>query len=273
MLDLQNKAQLQLEADLRHAIEREQLEVVYQPQVDLFTGDVICAEALIRWHHPHRGDIPPGKFIPIAEETGLIEPIGNWILEQACLQLKKWHSKGWHKLKLSINLSARQFNQRDICNKLVSIFKNAAVKTDCIELEITESTLVQHPAFAVRKLRQLAEMGIKVAIDDFGTGYSSLAYLQQFPFHILKIDRSFIHQIDRNDRNEAITKAIIELAHNLNLTVVGEGVETEQELKILKRFDCDVIQGYLFSPPLKARSFEHLLESDQTLARLAQLKL
>ncbi len=256
---------LALQSSLRHALEREELQVYYQPQVDLHTGQIVGSEALVRWQHPERGLVSPDKFIPIAEETGLIVPIGEWVLQTACQQTKIWQTAGFPSLRIAVNLSSRQFGQIDLRKQLVQILLDTGLDPKYIELELTESMLIQNTEIAIRRLNALKSLGVEIAIDDFGTGYSSLSYLQQFPFDILKIDRCFIQDITDNLNKAAITKAIIEMAKNLNLKLVAEGVETESELSFVRQHQCDLMQGYLFSRPVPARDFEQLLTSGKCL--------
>ncbi|WP_223209964.1 EAL domain-containing response regulator [Picosynechococcus sp. NKBG042902] len=244
-----------LEADLRQALERNELEVVYQPKMNLQTGKVVGAEALLRWFHPTRGLVLPNQFISLAEETGLIIPIGEYVMEEACCQLRRWQLAGLKDFYMSINLSAKQFTQLNLHHRLSQIIINNQLQPQDIQLELTESTLVNNGEVSIRRLKALRSLGLKIALDDFGTGYSSLSYLQQFSFDTLKLDRSFIHGIHRNRVNATIITAIIEMAHNLNLKVVAEGVEDEGELEFLTRFNCDEIQGFLFSRPIKAEEF------------------
>ena len=244
-----------LEADLRQALERNELEVVYQPKMNLQTGKVVGAEALLRWFHPTRGLVLPNQFISLAEETGLIIPIGEYVMEKACCQLRHWQLAGLKDFYMSINLSAKQFTQLNLHHRLSQIIINNQLQPQDIQLELTESTLVNNGEVSIRRLKALRSLGLKIALDDFGTGYSSLSYLQQFSFDTLKLDRSFIHGIHRNHVNATIITAIIEMAHNLNLKVVAEGVEDEAELEFLTRFNCDEIQGFLFSRPIKAEEF------------------
>ncbi len=256
---------LALQGSLRYALERNELLVYYQPQVNLQTGQIVGAEALVRWQHPERGLIPPDKFIPIAEETGLIVPIGEWVLQTACKQTKVWQTAGFPSLRIAVNLSSRQFSQIDLRHQLVQILMETGLDSKYIELELTESMLVQNTKVAIEKLNALKSLGVEIAIDDFGTGYSSLSYLQQFPFDILKIDRCFIRNIAENSNNAAIAKAIIEMAKSLNLKLVAEGVETEAELSFVCQHQCDTMQGYLFSRPLPTDEFEQLLTSNKRL--------
>ncbi len=256
---------LALQTSLRYALERGELEVYYQPQVNLKTGEIFGAEALVRWQHPERGLVSPGKFIPIAEETGLIVPIGEWVLYTACQQVKIWQNSGFPSLQIAVNLSSRQFSQLDLRHRLVQILINTGIDPKYIELELTESMLVQNTEVAIRRLNALKALGVKIAIDDFGTGYSSLSYLQQFPFDVLKIDRCFICNITENPSNAAITKAIIAMAKNLNLKLIAEGVETEDELSFICQHQCDGMQGFLFSRPVPVQEFHKLLMTGKRL--------
>ena len=252
---------LSLETDLHYALKRQELELYYQPKINLSTGQIVSTEALIRWNHPKIGLIPPDKFIYIAEASGLMESIGEWALKKACKRTKKWHQAGFNYLTTAINLSGRQFKQLDLFHKLTRILSDSELAPQFLELELTEKILVDNVKANVQRINLIKKLGIKISIDDFGTGYSSLGYLQQFPFDTLKIDRSFLKNIDRNPTNAIITKTIIEMAHQLNLKVVAEGLETQAELAFLVKHKCDEAQGYLFSRPLPTREFEQLLSS------------
>ena len=255
-----------LESSLRRALENSQLRLYYQPQVNLNTGEVVGAEALIRWQHPDYGFVSPATFIPLAEESGLILPIGEWVLTTACEQLQQWQNLGYAQLRMGINISVRQFAHSQFCDRLRQTLSTYAFSPDSLELEVTESLLVQDPDRAVDTLTQWKELGIQIAIDDFGTGYSSLKYLQKFPFDTLKLDRCFVSSITTDSKNIAITTAIIQMARNLNLKLVAEGVETPTELCFLLEQECDEMQGYYFSPPIPASAFGELLQSGKRLA-------
>ena len=218
-----------------------------------------------RWHHPDRGLISPKKFIPIAEETGLIIAMGEWVLYTACKQIKIWQNSGFPNLQIAVNLSSRQFSQLDLRQQLVQILIKTGIDPRSIELELTESMLAQNTEVAIRRLNALKALGVKVAIDDFGTGYSSLSYLQQFPFDVLKIDRCFIRNITENSNNAAITQAIIAMAKSLNLKLIVEGIETEAELAFVCQHQCDGMQGYLFSRPVPVQEFYKLLTTGKRL--------
>lgn len=241
---------LQIESDLRNAIKRSELFLEFQPQIDLKTGQVYGVEALVRWQHPVQGLIPPGKFIPLAEETNLIVPIGDWVLQTACQQLKKWDDAGLPPLFMAVNFSAAQFRREGFLESIRKVLEESGVDSGRLELEITESALMKNPEEAGSILRSLRELGVKVSIDDFGTGYSSLSYLKRFPVSILKIDQSFVRDIVNSSDDQAIAEAVIALAKGMDLMVVAEGVETEAQLKILKVLECDKVQGYFFSRPL-----------------------
>lgn len=245
----------ELEAELRHALERNQLHVYYQPQVALKTGKLTRAEALIRWFHPERGTISPATFIPIAEEAGLIVPIGEWVLQTACAQTKIWQGKH-PSLHISVNLSPRQLAHQHLLQKILQILADTGLSSADLELEITESILIQDAQLALQLLNTLKQHNIQIAIDDFGVGYSSFSYLQQFPLDTLKIDRSFVRNLGEHSRNQKIVSAIIQMAHEMNLQVVAEGIEQESEILLLRQLRCDIAQGYWFSTPLAAHDFE-----------------
>ncbi|NEP44184.1 MAG: GGDEF domain-containing response regulator, partial [Okeania sp. SIO2H7] len=260
-----SREQLALETSLRNALERSEFKVYYQPQVNLKTGKIIGAEALVRWHSSEKGLVSPAEFIPMAEEIGLIIPLGELVLRTACLEMKMWQKAGFENLRVAVNLSRRQFEQKNLSDRVRSILKETGLEPQYLELEITESLVMQNETAAALVLKKWQALGIKISIDDFGTGYSSLSYLKDFPFEIIKIDKSFVSNISENGKTAAITVAIIQLAHSLGLKVIAEGVETEEELDFLWKYKCDEMQGYLFSPPLPASEFEKLLKSDRRL--------
>ncbi|SHJ84215.1 putative bifunctional diguanylate cyclase/phosphodiesterase [Tepidibacter formicigenes] len=248
-----------LENKLYNALERKELELYYQPQVDLNTGQIIGMEALIRWINPELGLVSPGKFIPIAEETGLIIPIGEWTLRSACKQNKVWQNMGYEPMRVAVNISACQFQQEGFVEKVGQILNETGLESKWLEIEITESIAIKNVDFTARTLRKFKDMGVKVSIDDFGTGFSSLAYLKNFKIDALKIDYSFVRDIGINSDNESIIKAIIMLAKNLKLNVIAEGVETKEQLSFLRDEECNESQGYLFSKPVPSKDFEKLL--------------
>ena len=249
----------QIKTSLCDALEREEFQVYYQPQVSAQTGKIMSAEALIRWLHPEKGLISPAQFIPSAEATGFIVQLGEWVLQTACRQMQVWQNAGFSGLGVAVNLSARQFHQPDLSSRIAQILAEIGLEPSSLELELTESLMVEDAPSAIATLQQLKSLGVSISLDDFGTGYSSLSYLAQYPFDTLKIDRCFISNITHGCTNAAIVKAIIEMAHSLCLEVVAEGVETEAEKDFLWRYKCDTMQGYFFSPPLPAADFEQLL--------------
>ncbi len=258
---------LLLELELRQALTGGEFQVYYQPKVNLKTGEIDGAEALVRWNHPERGSVSPADFIPLAEKTGFIVPLGEWVLRTACAQGYVWQAAGFSPLRIAVNLSGHQFNQPRLSRLVVDILKETGLDPSYLELEITESALMQNPKAAIAMLSKLKSLGLQISIDDFGTGYSSLSYLRQFPFDILKIDRSFVCQLTKDAKNAAITTAILQMARSLNLKVVAEGVETEAELAFFQG-QCDEIQGYWFSPPVSAEAFEELLSGNKRLPLL-----
>ncbi|NEO15705.1 MULTISPECIES: EAL domain-containing response regulator [unclassified Moorena] len=257
---------LWLELQLRQALQKDELQVYYQPKVNLSTGEIEGAEALIRWYHPELGAISPTKFIPLAEKTGLIVPLGEWVLRKACTQAKLWQTQGLSPVQIAVNLSGHQFNQPNLSDSIVAILEETELEARYLQLELTESTLMENPDHAIATLKRLKSFGIQISIDDFGTGYSSLSYLRLFPFDVLKIDRSFVCQLTEDVKNEAITTAILQMAHSLKLKVVAEGVETASQLAFLCGHKCDEIQGYCFSPPLSAPTFTELLSTGKRLS-------
>jgi len=250
---------LRLEGDLRVALERNQFLLHYQPKVDLRSGQVVGMEALIRWNHPELGMVSPLRFISLAEETGLILPIGTWVIRTACEQTKAWHDAGWNQLRVAVNLSVRQFVQKDLVSSIAAVLRETGMVADYLELELTESLVMTDVDQAIEILRELKELGVHLSIDDFGTGYSSLSYLKRFPIDVLKIDQSFVRDITVDADDAAITLSIISLAHSLKLHVIAEGVETDEQLAYLREHGCDEMQGYLFSPPVAPARFEQLL--------------
>ncbi|MDE3022936.1 MAG: EAL domain-containing protein [Pseudomonadota bacterium] len=259
---------LSMENDLRHALDREELLLNYQPQIDLKSSSVVGAEALVRWKHPTRGILSPAEFIPLAEETGLIAPLGEWVMREACRQMKAWQLKGFPLLTIAVNLSSRQFKQQDIVMLVQKILVETGLDADRLELEITESAVMRDAHEAITTLERLRNMGVKLAIDDFGTGYSSLNYLKRFPLNQLKVDQSFICGIPADIENASITTTIITLAHGLGLKVVAEGVENAAQAQFLNQNHCDTVQGYYFSRPLDAASFESYLITTSTWLRM-----
>ena len=257
---------LRIETALRNALERGQFVLHYQPQLDLATGRIVGVEALLRWRHPELGMVAPSRFIALAEDTGLIVPIGAWVMRTACAQRQGWHAAGLGPLRLAVNLSARQFNEPNLVASIAAVLAETGLAPACLELELTESLFMHDVALAVSQLHDMKALGVQLSIDDFGTGYSSFAYLRTFPIDVLKIDRSFVGDVASDADDAAIVVSIIALAHNLKLRVVAEGVETAEQLDYLRRHGCDEAQGYYFSHPLPAQEMELLLRSETVTA-------
>ncbi|OON63496.1 bifunctional diguanylate cyclase/phosphodiesterase [Massilia sp. KIM] len=257
---------VRIESALRNALERNEFVLYYQPQVDLKTGQICGMEALIRWNHPELGMVAPNRFIGVAEETGLIVPIGAWVMRTACAQNKAWQDAGLGRLRVAVNLSARQFGAADLIASLESVLSDTRLEPDCLEIELTESLFMSDVTPAVELLHRMKSLGVNLSIDDFGTGYSSLSYLSRFPIDVLKIDRSFVADITHDANDAAIVTSIIALAHNLKLAVIAEGVETAEQLAYLRNHGCDEMQGYFFSKPLPAADFEQMLRQGRSLA-------
>jgi diguanylate cyclase (GGDEF)-like protein len=253
-----------MENELRHAMERNEFVLHYQPKVDMKTGHILSMEALLRWEHPSRGTVPPDEFIPFLEESGMITPVGEWVLRTACAQNKVWQNDGFDLMRVAVNLSARQFQQNDIVKCVSDVLRETGLNANFLELEVTESMLMKNPESAIKALQEIKAMGVvRINIDDFGTGYSSLSYLKRFPISTVKIDRSFVNGIPDNDEDIAITRAVIAMAHSLKLNVVAEGVENIKQHAFLLKEKCDEIQGYFFSKPLPATEFTQLLLDHQ----------
>ncbi|MGQ3281209.1 MAG: putative bifunctional diguanylate cyclase/phosphodiesterase, partial [Shinella sp.] len=259
--ELANRAseKLALQEELRRALAQQELFLQYQPQMDLATGRIFAVEALIRWRHPERGLVGPGDFIPLAEETGLIGPIGDWTLRAACRQNKAWQVSGLPPIVVSVNVSARQFQEKDWVERVAAALEESGLEARYLELELTESMIMQDVQQAVETMHRLEKLGVHLAIDDFGTGYSSLASLKRFPVGRLKIDRSFVQDLPDDGDDAAIARAVISLAHSLQLRVIAEGVETREQIDFLREAGCDEIQGYYLSRPIDARALQAIL--------------
>lgn len=266
----QAQERLGIETDLRRAIAQHEFVLHYQPQVDIASGRIIGAEALLRWNHPQKGMIPPIKFIPVAEESGLIVPIGEWVLREACGQMRAWQVAGLPPLRIAVNLSARQFREPHLPQLIADIMAESGLKDrGVLEVEITESLLMKNVDVASDMLRQLFDMGVRISVDDFGTGYSSLSYLQRFCLHALKVDQSFVRDISNGADGAVIAGVIVDLAHKLKLNVIAEGVETLAQLHYLQQIGCDEMQGYYFSRPIPALEFEALVREGRALRYVA----
>ncbi|MEQ9112303.1 MAG: EAL domain-containing protein [Rhodospirillaceae bacterium] len=258
-MDDEIRSRVSLERDLREAIKEQQLWLAYQPQINLKTGKVIGAEALLRWSHPQLGFISPGAFIPIAEACGLILPIGDWIIEEICRQTSVWRAAGMPHIQMGINISGHQFKQRELATQVLGQLSRKGLDIDAVDLEITETVAMERTEQVTRNVDQLVEAGISISMDDFGTGYSSLSNLQAFPVRRLKVDGSFVRGIGSHQGDEKIIEAVVGLGHSMGLTIIAEGVETEEQVAFLKDRACDEIQGYLISKPLPAVEFEAFL--------------
>jgi len=250
-----------IEEGLRRALEQHEFELHYQPKIDLKTGEITGAEALIRWTHPIRGPISPARFISVAEECGLILPIGAWVLREACNQARAWADAGLPAITMAANISAIEFRDEKFLERVLAILNETGIDPGYLELEISESVLMKRVESTAAILQTLRHSGVKVAVDDFGTGYSSLSYLTKFPVDALKIDQSFVRQISTADDNTTIVKAVIGMARSLKLRVIAEGVEMAEEVTFLRACQCDEAQGYYFSPPVPPQLFANLLRS------------
>jgi EAL domain-containing protein (putative c-di-GMP-specific phosphodiesterase class I) len=249
-----------LERDLKHAVDREELTLCYQPQVQLSTRRIVGAEALIRWHHPTKGTIPPDKFIQIAEESNLIIDINAWVLKTACRQGQQWRDKGLPPIRIAINLSGYKVADPPIIDSIEAVLRESDLDASCLELDITENVLLQATEETISTFQEMKDLRIRIALDDFGTGYSSLSYLTAFPVDTLKIDRSFVMECAEKRKNRLIIKAIAAMGQSMGMRIIAEGIETETQFDIIKGYGCDEAQGYYFSPPVSPERFSDLLE-------------
>lgn len=257
------KERLVMEKEMHYALKEGEFEVFYQPKVQLATGRIIGAEALLRWRHPQKGLIPPMRFIPLAEEVGLINPLGDWVLHNVCRQLRCWQQAGLPMISGAVNLSPRQFMQNGLSDTIAKALKQNDLDAHFLQVEITESLMIKEIERIIKILKDIKSLGVSISIDDFGTGYSSLSFLKRFPIDELKIDKSFVSQLTTNPDDANITQALISLAHNMHLRVVAEGVETLPQLQFLKERGCDIVQGFYFSQPLNAEDFSGLLSKSR----------
>ncbi len=259
-MDAQSHHRLIMENNLRRALGRNELQVFFQPRIHTQSGELLGTEALLRWHHPEMGMVPPAQFIPLAEETGLIVPIGEWLLRAACAQTRAWQQAGHSDLRIAVNISARQLGKRYLLDIIKRVLAETRMAADTLELEITESVVMQNARSTITTLKELKQMGIRLSIDDFGTGYSSLSYLRRFPIDTIKIDSSFVHEIPHNAEDVSIARAIIAMAHSLKLSVVAEGVENDLQLQFFREHACDEVQGYLLGAPVPADEISRRLQ-------------
>ena len=257
---------IEMEVAMRHALERSEFSLHYQPQIDLRSGKISAVEALIRWNHPQQGDIPPSRFIPLAEENGLINPIGEWVLQTACSQFREWRDNNMAPARLAVNISSRQFMRENFVDVIEQTMIDTGIRSNELELEITESLLLNENVNTRAIFAKLQQLGVQLAIDDFGTGYSSLSYLKRFAVQTLKIDRAFTKDIPGDEQATTLTLSIIAMAHALNMEVVAEGVETEAQLDLLREHHCDSVQGYYFSRPLPPEELEAFFSQNTSLA-------
>jgi EAL domain-containing protein (putative c-di-GMP-specific phosphodiesterase class I) len=256
---------MSLESSVRRALDREEFTMYYQPIVDLDSGQLVSLEALVRWSHPELGVVSPADFVPLAEETGLIIPLGEWILRRVCAEIANWRDLGIEPPRVSINLSSKQLNDHDLVAVVAAILAKAKIAPELLTFELTENTVMQNAESTVPMLHDLRKLGVRLAIDDFGTGYSSLSYLKRLPIDILKIDRSFVQNVPDDPDDSAIVEAIIALSHSLRLGVVAEGVEETEQVEFLRRLGCDAVQGYLCGRPVPAEETTVLLRKRRQL--------
>ena len=260
-LAVRSLGRLEIENDMRRAFESREFQLFYQPKLDIASGAIVGVEALLRWPHPTRGWIAPDKFIPVAEETGLIIGLGDWVIREACRQLARWANEGLGHLTMAVNVSVQQFGRPTFVDTVVRALATGNVKPDRLELEITESLLMRNIAATSARMKQFRTLGVSLSIDDFGTGYSSLGYLRQLPLDALKIDRSFVKDLHRSDDDSAICAAIIAMARELKLKVIAEGVENADQLEFLRRHGCNQAQGFLISKALPEPELQTLLRA------------
>jgi EAL domain-containing protein (putative c-di-GMP-specific phosphodiesterase class I) len=260
-MNVEATEKLKMINDLKNAVKNNEFRIHYQPQIDINTNEVVGMEALVRWQHPVKGLVPPLEFIPLAEETGLIIPIGEWVLREACRQNKAWQDLGYKPMRIAVNLSIVQFEHHNLIKTVRDALSETGLKPEWLELEITESLAVKCFDCAIKRIKQLKKLGVYISLDDFGTGYSSYSYLNQLPIDSLKIDRIFLENLKEDSDEEFITRTMISLAKKLNLTIIAEGVENEGQLDFLRKQKCNIAQGFLFSKPVSAEDFVRLLSN------------
>jgi EAL domain-containing protein (putative c-di-GMP-specific phosphodiesterase class I) len=261
-MDTLTQERVRLESDLYEALKSQQFELYYQPKFETATGNFRGAEALLRWRHPQRGLVGPDSFIPLAEESGLIVPIGEWVIREACRQIRAWKDAGLPAPRIAVNVSATQFQERELIDVVRGALDDACIAASELEIELTESAVMSNTEESAAILRQLSRMGVIVSVDDFGTGYSSMSCLHRFPLDKLKIDRSFIRELTTSSEAAAVVQGIICLAHSLRLKVIAEGVETAEQMHFLRSNGCDQVQGFYLSPPLPAPAYEDLIRAE-----------
>lgn len=266
LMDTEQKRDIFI-AGLQHALENEEFILHYQPVISVENGKIIGMEALLRWQHPAHGLLSPNLFLPLCEKTGLIVPLGAWIFRTACEQIKKWQEMGYYKLGIAINLSVNQLNHPELLNLITNTLETTKIPSSSLTLEITESMVMQNTEANIKLLNAIRNLGLQLALDDFGTGYSSLNYLKQFPFNIIKIDKSFVSDMTTNITSLAIAESIISLGKTLGLMLVAEGVENESQLNVLKKMKCDMVQGYFYSKPISAEKFTQFLQEANNICR------
>jgi EAL domain-containing protein (putative c-di-GMP-specific phosphodiesterase class I) len=262
-LDSELRSQIQAESKLRHALENGEFSLCYHPLIDIRTGEITAAEALLRWHNTDLGHVRPDFFIPIAEETGLIVPIGEWVVEQVCRDMAEWRDTGLPPLRIAVNVSSRQLTDCSLLEVIGDALAANGLGPDRLELEVTERLLLDRSSKTLALLGQFRDAGLRFSIDDFGTGYSSMSYLTAFPFDVLKIDRSFISKVTERSQDAALTQAIIAMAKSIQMEIVAEGVETEEQLDFLRMSGCTFAQGYLFAKPMESARFAGLLRGQR----------
>jgi EAL domain-containing protein (putative c-di-GMP-specific phosphodiesterase class I) len=269
-MSVRARERLDVESYLHRALERDELSLYYQPQYNVESGQMVGLESLIRWEHPKLGVVLPGKFIPSAEESGLIVPIGDWVLREASLQHRRWQKSGHAPMTVAVNVSARQFQDPHFVESVATALAQSGLDPRLLELELTETLVLRDVDKFAPRFNEVRELGVRIAIDDFGTGYSSLNYLQQLPFDTLKLDKSFVHEIKTGSSATPLIESIVGMTHNLGMLVTAEGVETEAQLETLRRIGCDRVQGFLLSKPLPADSAERLFNGRTGLEQLSE---